>query len=415
MSYKLTTAQPADVDSLTEMYRLCYPLIDLSPEERYNYFVRNPRCDLEDVFVVKDGKEPIASMIAYRFDQFQEEVEIPVIGIANVMVAPNHRRRGVANFMMQRSLEIFEEEGIAAAILYPFEHRFYRYFGWGYAGEIRQYQIRCRQLAEYLEEEEDDDLETVLFQEQQMPQLMEFYDAVASRSNGMLKRNEEYWRGKLVEPPRQAVLAYFNGEIIGYLIYSLEKIHSDNLFVQEIVVHEWMAPTLDARDALLGFLAKQSDQVESIRLSLQPDEPFHLWVDDPRNKNHRFLNRLYAHTATVGLGWMYRLVSLKEAFESGRRFNNVKGDLRVEVEDDQLGDREIGVTFSGNGAKVDKATSKPERIVRGTVDIVSQLFCGYTTAEEAYEQDLLEFEGKDTIEFCQQAFWLPAPRCYDLF
>jgi len=389
MSYKLTTAQPADVDSLTEMYRLCYPLIDLSPEERYNYFVRNPRCDLEDVFVVKDGKEPIASMIAYRFDQFQEEVEIPVIGIANVMVAPT--------------------------ILYPFEHRFYRYFGWGYAGEIRQYQIRCRQLAEYLEEEEDDDLETVLFQEQQMPQLMEFYDAVASRSNGMLKRNEEYWRGKLVEPPRQAVLAYFNGEIIGYLIYSLEKIHSDNLFVQEIVVHEWMAPTLDARDALLGFLAKQSDQVESIRLSLQPDEPFHLWVDDPRNKNHRFLNRLYAHTATVGLGWMYRLVSLKEAFESGRRFNNVKGDLRVEVEDDQLGDREIGVTFSGNGAKVDKATSKPERIVRGTVDIVSQLFCGYTTAEEAYEQDLLEFEGKDTIEFCQQAFWLPAPRCYDLF
>lgn len=415
MAFKLRTAQPGDADRLVELHRFSYPLSEHNLEERRDIFERNPRCDLEDVFVVNDGDDLIACMIAYRFNQYQEEAEIPIVGIGTVSVAPDRRREGVAGFMIEGALELFEEQGVPACILYPFEHRFYRYLGWGYAGEIRHYQMLTSQIADYEDAIEDEDLSVELFQEEQLPQLMAFYDAQARHFNGLLQRVESYWKECITDSPRQVVLARFSGEIIGYMIYSLEKIYSGNTFAQRMVVHEWMAPTLDARDALLNFMARQSDQVESLQLSLQPDEPLHLWVDDPRSQNRRMMQRLYSETATVGLGWMYRLVNLKGAFESGRRFNNVKGELAFVMEDELLGDRRLMVSFSGGGAVAAEASSRPKRLVRGPVDVLSQMFCGYTTAQQAYEQDLLDFEGRDTVEFCQRAFWLPPPRCFDLF
>lgn len=416
MSFKLETAVPDDVDRLIELHRLCYPLTDLSPEDQYRYFTDNPRCELEDVYVLKDGRELIASLIAYRFNQYQEEVPIPVIGIANVMVAPDRRRHGVAGFLISRALGLFEEEEIPASILFPFEHGFYRHLGWGYAGEVRQYHVETTQLLNSGNDEDDDDeLSVRLFREEQLSQLMEFYDAVAVRSNGMLKRNEGYWREKIITVPRQVVLAYYSGEIIGYLIYSLNRIHETNHLAQEMQVHEWVAPTLDARDALLGFLAKQSDQVKRVKLMLPPDEPFHLWIDDARHWNRNFIQRLYSETATIALGWMYRLVNLKSAFQCGRRFNGVKGDLTVEMEDEILGDRCLKVNFEGGAVEIVETKLKSDRLISGPVDAISQMYCGYLSAQTAYEQDLLEFEGKDAIEFCQRAFSLPPPHCYDLF
>ena len=112
---------------------------------------------------------------------------------------------------------------------------------------------------------------------------------------------------------------------------------------------------------------------------------------------------------------MFRLVNLKSAFEYGRRFNGTKGELTVDMEDEILGDRRLTVIFNGKNAVAEGSNRKSKRCVRGEVDMLSQLFCGFMSAREAYEQDLLDFEGNDTVEFCQYAFRLPPPRCYDLF
>jgi predicted acetyltransferase len=182
-----------------------------------------------------------------------------------------------------------------------------------------------------------------------------------------------------------------------------------------MVVHEWMASSLDARDSLLSFIARQKDQVRGIRIALPPDEPLHLWIDNPRQPESGLVNRLYVPTATLAVGWMYRLVDPKVAFECGRRFNGAKGALSIEMEDEILGDRKRTVNFSGEGALAEGAKAKASRSIRGEVDMISQLFCGYTTAQEAYEHALIEFEGTDTVDFCQHAFRLPIPKCYDLF
>ncbi|MFH1862201.1 MAG: hypothetical protein ABH878_05250, partial [bacterium] len=64
---------------------------------------------------------------------------------------------------------------------------------------------------------------------------------------------------------------------------------------------------------------------------------------------------------------------------------------------------------------VDGAKNRSSRTLRGNVDAISQLFCGFTSAVQAYENDLAEFEGRDTVEFCERALSLPPPRCFDLF
>ncbi len=414
MGFKLKTAQPKDIDRLIELYRLSYPLVDTTDEERYNYFMHNPRCTLDNVYILTDGNHIIGSLIGYPFTQFQEGIEVPVIGIANVMVAPDHRREGAASVMFEKALEMFDEDGMPASILYPFEHRFYRYMGWGSAGEIRQYRMQTSQLSEYLDVLSEDEFNAVLMPESDLPLLMRYYDAEARRYNGLLKRGEEYWRSKITAPPRQVVLAYYDQEIIGYLIYSLEELQADNFLMQEMVVHEWMSPTQEARDILLSFIARQVDQAVQVKIPLPPDEPLHLWMEDPRSHDRRLINKLYTPTAEIGLGWMYRIVNLQAAFECGRRFNGIRGELTIEMEDETLGDRHVTVVFSGKGASVDRADGKAKRAVRGEVDMLSQMFCGYMTAEQAHEYELLEFEG-DAAAFCQQAFKLPPPRCYDSF
>ncbi len=415
MAYKLTTAKSADLDRLVELYKLSYPLLKLSDTERHEKFTQNPRCDLEDVYVARDGKEIVGSFIAYQFIQYQENVEVPVMGLARVMVAPEHRRKGVGGFMMQKALEIFEEEDVPAAILYPFEHRFFRSLGWGYAGELRHYSITTSQLYEYLDVLNEKELSVKILPLSDLPVLMNYYNAQARHYNGTLQREEPYWKTELVAPPRQVVLAYCNGEVTGYLIYSILESQPHNDYAQLMVVHEWMATTIDGRDTLLSFLARQTEQIERIELTMASDDPLHLWIDDPRDAGRAMISSLYTKTATMALGWMYRLVNLKSAFECGRRFNGVSGELTVDMEDDVLGNRRLTVNFSGRNAVTDESNNKSKRSVRGEVDALSQMFCGYTSARVAFEEDLLDFEGNDTVDFCQQAFWLPQPRCFDLF
>jgi predicted acetyltransferase len=362
-----------------------------------------------------DGKELAGNLVWYPFIQYQEDIEVTVTGIANVMVAPEKRRAGIAGFMMETSLQAFEEDGVPASVLYPFDHRFYRHLGWGYGGELHHYYLRLEQLSDYIDVLEENELSIEMLSDSKLPRMMEFYEAQAHRMNGMLQRNEQYWSEKLIAPPRHTVLSYENGELTGYLIYTLEGVRRDNFLLQDIVVHEWLVTNIDARDTLLSFLARQKDQVRGIKIALPPDEPLHLWLDDPRQPDSGLINRLYAPTATIALGWMYRLVDPKAAFESGRRFNGIKGELNLEIEDDILGDRKLTVAFSGDGARAEGTKASARRAIRAEVDMISQLFCGYMTAQQAYEHALIEFEGSDTVDFCEHAFHLPAPRCYDLF
>lgn len=415
MSLKLRTAEPGDLPALGLIHQLSYPLLDLTLEQRQAAFADNPRAGLDNVLVTVDDGEVVACMIGYPFTLYQEDVEVPVIGIGTVAVRPDRRRQGVAGFMIREALNDYEEQGLAASILYPFQHRFYRQLGWGYAGEVRQYRIASSQLEDYEEILDDADLSVDLMRDDDFPALMNFYEAMARRGNGMLRRNPRYWRERILGPGRIAVLARFNGDLIGYALYSHYPVVPGNYLAQEIEVHEWMAPTLDARDALLSYFARQAEQVETFRFILSADEPFHLWVDDPRDAGRESIRRLNAQSATMGLGWMYRLLSLSGAFTGGRRFNGVKGDLTVDILDEQLGDRRVAVSFTGKGAAMLEPEARTGRMVQGTMDAFSQVFCGYISAETAFAQGLLTFEGREAVEFCQNAFWLPPPRCFDLF
>jgi predicted acetyltransferase len=415
MSLKLRTAEIDDLPALGKLHQLSYPLINLTFEQRQASFADNARCALEDVWVVSDEDEIAACMVAYPFTSYQDEVEIPVLGIGTVAVRPDRRRQGVAGFLIKEALNTFESQGFAASILYPFQHRFYRRLGWGYAGEVRRYHLASSQLEDYDEILDDPDLAVDLMREEDFPDLMAYYENMARRSNGMLRRNPRYWRERILAPGRNAVLARFSGDLIAYAIYSHYPLEATNLLAQGIEVHEWLAPTLDGRDALLSYFARQADQVETMQFLLPADEPFHLWVDDPRDVGHQNMGRLFPEIATMGLGWMYRVLNLKSAFEGGRKFNGVQGDLTVEVLDEQLGDRRVTVNFTGKGAHLQEREAKTGRLLQGSVDAFSQLFCGYVSAATALEQGLLTFEGRDTVEFCQNAFDLPAPRCFDLF
>jgi predicted acetyltransferase len=412
---KVRQATLNDLEQLVDLNRLCYPTLGMTVEQVQGIFIANTRCTWDDVFVADEGGRILSGLIAYKFKQWIEDIAIETIGIGDVVVSPDVRRQGVAGELIKHVMKQFSEEEYPASILYPFQHQFYRHLGWGYAGELRHYHYLTEQLGGYLDAHEEEDISIRRLLPDDQKRLMAFYDAEARRSNGLLKRTPEYWTDRLLRLPRSAILALSSGDIIGYLIYSVTRFQTGNRLLQELDVHEWLAPTMDAKSLLLGFLARQKEQIKSVHFYLPPTDPIHLLVDDPRDAGLRMDNFLYSHGADICLGWMYRILNLKSAFECGRKFNQISGVLTVEIEDETLGDRSVTVHFDKGNVRASEENEACPRVISGTMDMFSQLFCGYMSAAQAYELDLLDFEGPDAVDFCQRAFSLPKPCCFDLF
>jgi len=141
-------------------------------------------------------------------------VEVRMGGIGNVFTTEAWRHRGVASQVMQRAVELLEQEAFDVSLLFASRLTFYAQFGWGGARRLLGALIpppRPRAESDGVRRfDAGRDLEAV----------MAIYDAYSAPRSGTVARDRAYWLGQLGyagNPGETFLLAERGGRVVAYL------------------------------------------------------------------------------------------------------------------------------------------------------------------------------------------------------
>lgn len=291
-------------------------------------------------------------------------------GLSVVATLPEHRRQGRVRRLLRESLAETRESGTPFSLLWPFEHPFYRRFGWGRVCDIGRYELEPGDLAAvadhglaggaYRRLEADDYAE-----------LQAVDERFADRFDLTMRRTEAWYRHRFFEGRENEPFVYGwerDGELRGYLRYDIE--HDDDRVLQ---VTDFGAPDDAAAINLYRFLHRHEGQADEVRIHAPVDDRLFDLLEDPR-----------AVDLTLLPGPMGRLVDVPTAIEALPAPADVEASLTLAVEDG-LGDWNDG-TFgveAADGAFAVQADAEAGPTATLPIETLSRLAFGSMTAERA--------------------------------
>lgn len=194
-------------------------------------------------------------------------------GIAGVATWPEYRRQGLVKQLLLKALETMKNNGQTISFLHPFSFPFYRRYGWETYTEYRKYIIGTPLLTGVFAGGSGG-IERIPPE----PSLLNpVYEAFAKQYNGMLKREEWYWRERIFKPKKGAALAMYrdrSGEPRGYVHYQVrDKI---------CTIHELVWLDEEARGALWKFIADHDSMMEKVEFKAPADDRLPYLLPNPR-------------------------------------------------------------------------------------------------------------------------------------
>lgn len=300
-------ARKTDLDKMVKLVNLSFPLINFTKEG----FTKSSHHTLKDVIVAEYNKEIAGLLIIPPFKVWISDNIIPMAGIGLVTMSPSVRRRGIASGLMKMAvLECYKQE-YPISILFPFSHQFYKKVGYGLIGEKCVYSFSPLSLTQY-----DELLNVRLFDKKDLGAVKKVYSESSKKTSFRICRNDKHWK-LLIESKGMNIVVYDNEGIKGYLIYKYE--FSNDRIEQYLRVYEMIYLNDEAYRGLLGFLAAQREQVDSIICHTTKDDPLHFAMSNPRKT--RSNARMTASNAVleVNADYMLRIVNLKMALLARKR------------------------------------------------------------------------------------------------
>ena len=363
----------------------------------------NSRFSWRDVYGVERDGALAAVLTAFPMDLWLGGGPLAALAVAGVSVPPEHRRRGLARFMLRETHAHFRAAGRHVAILYPFSVGFYRSLGYEMVETRHHYRVPPTSLPLYPER-----LAVRLAGPADWPAVHTVYEAHL-RERGGVQRSEAVWRERFHD--RDAELAVYQDAtgIMGYVQYEFKRVEPrtpDEPVWFEVLAREMVALSGAAERGLLGFLAAQQEQAAAVHIVCSPDAPLLFALSDPRSFPDRrvefIMNTVFQGTS----GLMLRVLDTPGALAARRYPAHVQGEVALRVADPAQPDAgPWRVRFEGGQADVKPATAAAEAVA---VDIatLSALFAGALKATQA--ERLGRLQGKpDALATLDAAFATP--------
>lgn len=192
-------------------------------------------------------------------------------GVASVATWPEYRRGGMVAALLTRGLEAMREEGQVLSCLHPFAVSFYRKFGWELYADYKTYELKVSQLPRPA-----DPGGSVIRANCDWPLLASVYTPYASRYNGTLARDLDWWQQRVFKQKGGQAAVYRDkaGEPRGYLLYSVQN--------REMKIGEMIFLDEAARAGLWRFIANHDSMCDTIRLQAPSDDELPFLLPDPR-------------------------------------------------------------------------------------------------------------------------------------
>jgi predicted acetyltransferase len=378
---ELRPGRPDDIRAVAELWLHAFPA-PRSLEDRISILETGGRHGgIETVHVATDQGRLLGAMKTIPFTQYVNGDALPMMGLAAVGVAPWARRRGIGAALCGEALRVGVERGDIVSALYPFRPAFYERLGWGLAGELHAYRFRPESLPDM----PDPGVRPADPADHRA--IASCYSLAMQKSSGLIEREQVEWE-RLLSAPATHAFVCGSPVVTGYMIvrYGLSDRSPDRrtLWIREMVTDEGLA-----RDRLFGWISRQRDLWRRVRYDASPDECFGLRLTDPRPPAYRPARSLWAETARVLRGPMFRILDVERAFSKRTHWGPAPAlSLELTVLDPELPSNggPWHLHFDGGemrfGAAVPGSTS-PKVSLRIEASALSQLYVGEISVSAA--------------------------------
>ena len=390
-------ARKTDLDKMVKLVNLSFPLINFTKEG----FTKSFHHTLKDVIVAEFNKEIAGLLIIPPYKVWILDDMIPMAGIGLVTMSPSVRRRGIASGLMKMAVLECYKQGYPISMLFPFSHQFYKKVGYGLVGEKYVYSFSPLSLTQY-----DELLNVRLFEKKDLGVVKRVYIESSKKTSFRICRNDKRWKS-LTESKDRNVVVYDDKGIKGYLIYKYE--YSDNRIEQFLRVYELIYLNDEAYRGLLGFLAAQREQVDSIIYHTTKDDPLHFALSNPRKT--RSNARIVSSNAVleVNADYMLRIVDLKKALLARKDYNNMNLCFSIKVAGDIVEENNKPITvIVKNGKPTIKSGIKSDVVLECDISVFSQIYAGINS-EYLHKIQFLKCNKPEVLKEIDEVFKLPAP------
>ena len=328
----------------------------------------------------EDGKI-MARIINHRFEAEMDGQLIPSGGIGAVSTLPEYRNTGAVREIFNKLIPEAYRNGEVISTLYPFNHAFYRKFGYETVRWRNDYEFVPVVLSGY----RFSGMAELWKPGDPVSEYTELYNRFARNFNLSIRRDDarmldKHIKGEYYKDRKFCYLLKEEGKAVAYLIF--QDIRHDPAAILSVEDLAW-----DGRAglyAILGFLARFTADYGTIKMFLPSCLELLSVVRSPR---------AYDFQQTARQDYMIRAVNAKKLLETIKKPDDSRFVIRVEG-DEQIEENNGTWEVSGSGAEpTDKA---PDLTV--SVQALGQMAAGCVSLDEAmYRPDVTVAGNEETL------------------
>jgi predicted acetyltransferase len=241
---------------------------DMSEEDRNERFA-NFQSEQSWGYFVDD--QLAAKLVIHKLQTWINGVSFEMGGIAGVATWPEYRRLGMVKKLLVHAILKMKEAEQTVSYLHPFEFPFYRKFGWETYTEFRKYEIPKELIM--------NQFFTTGHMKRTTDWLLldELYKAYAQQFNGMLVRDEIWWKRYVIKKSSMSAIFYDEAGLAkGYILY---KVKNKEMNVEELVFLDE-----SARKGLWKFIADHDSMIDKVVLKAPSNDQLAFVLANPRIK-----------------------------------------------------------------------------------------------------------------------------------
>lgn len=383
---------PADSSEVQQLGRILAQCFNSSPTDEPVYL---SRIGNENVRILCDRGRIIGGLGRLQLGQWYGSARVPMVGVAAVGIAPEHRGQGAAIALMQSVLQELHAQKTPVSVLYSAAQPLYRKVGYEQAGTLCTWEIPTSSI------EMRDNTRSLELVSLEVEQFAPLYHQQATRNNGNLDRNAVIWQGLLESQTESPAYAYRIGTAAqpeGYIIFR-QQCRGGQC---QILIKDWVLLTPAAVRTVWTFLASHRSQIDSIQWQSSPVDALTLMLPEQKTAKIRALSR-----------WMMRIVEVKQALEKRGYPSNLEAELHLQITDSLLPQN------TGNWIlTVEKGSGTVTQGGRGDLQLdigsLSPLYTGLFSADQLHWCDRLTGTA-DALSTATQMFACSLPWMPDFF
>jgi predicted acetyltransferase len=319
-----------EYSQIVEIASLAFPEINLVTDEDKENLIKDmikedAKGKMSWLMGVYEGETLVAGM---RYDELHMKLlsqEVELGGIGFLVVDFLNKKRGIAKEIIIDFINTFDQKGYPLVALYPFRPDFYKKMGFGYGTSMDQYRIRPETFPKG-----DKRLPLVYLTQDDMPQLVDCYEAYRAKSNGLFRKSKIDFNRYFENDKVKLVGFKAGGEIRAYIVFKFLPVDPHATAGYDLETIEFVYLDSQGLSALTTFLHHQKDQINRVIFNTQ-DPSFRFLLDDPRNHHDNVFFPFFHESNIQGTGIMYRVINVKRLFEELSDHDFAGENLSLEI------------------------------------------------------------------------------------